>query len=64
MNNDIKIKESNDIIWTPTKAYKIAIPENTTLKEIIYFLNNIGMEYYGDEKSEQYKQLKKFLVKK
>ena len=46
------------------KRYDLYIPETSTLEEVIHVLNNLSLEYNGDEKEDQFKQLEKFLVEK
>ena len=46
------------------KRYNLAIPKTSTLEEVIHVLNNLSLEYQGDEKDNQFKQLEKFLVEK
>lgn len=46
------------------KRYDLAIPKTSTLEEVIHVLNNLSLEYSGDSKDDQFKQLEKFLVEK
>ena len=44
------------------KRYALDIPKASTLEEVIHVLNNLSLEYTGDLKDKQFKQLEKYLA--